>query len=187
MPLKRDNYGTFRNWGALILEKKLRLELEVYETLIAKDPAYEVIHTKNYVDLETGKIIILYEDDLLAEADAGIEPAENQEKKNLVSSNSKRFLKLPEISHGEQHQILHGFIYSNWTDDKELKEKALFQYDNSFGRWMKAIELDLDILNAWYDYKRNYIEKYTLNFFRKSIKNLGLEIIEENGDFFIII
>lgn len=165
---------------------KMKLELDTFELIIAKDLEYEVIKQINYLDLKTSKLLIIYENDSEAEDIAGIEPTENREKKNLVSTNSKRFLRLPVISHSEHHQILQDFLYSNWTDDKELQDKALWNYNSSIGKWLKNIKDDPAIRDAWYDYKRNFIEKNTINFFRKSIKELELPIIEENGEFYIL-
>lgn len=169
------------------MSKRIKLDLFFCATLIAEDAEYTKRTFNNYVDLETGKIDIVYDNDNEAEAIAGVSIAENQEKKLLYSSDHKRFLKLPELTHIEQHQILQDFLYSDWTDNKELRDKALWHYNSSIGGWLKGLSHDIDILDAWYEYKQNYIETYTKLFFRNAINELEIPIVEENGEFYISI
>ena len=92
-----------------------------------------------FLDLETGEVVWVFEDDEDAEMAAGIKPEENNAVSERINASPGRYLEIPGLSHSEHHRILREFLYSNWTDDKELINKAQQAYSDSIGRWKEAI------------------------------------------------
>jgi hypothetical protein len=84
-----------------------------------------------FLDLESGDIVFVYEDDKEA-ASIGDDPAENARNRELVSSNPTQFVP---IEATDDPGCLFNFINSNWTDDKALRDKATDCYRRNNGQY----------------------------------------------------
>jgi uncharacterized protein involved in copper resistance len=118
-----------------------------------------------YLDILTGEVIWVFEEDEDAEMSAGIQPEENQALRAQIDASPNKYLEIPGRTHDEHHDILREFIDSDWTEDKELKSSALQAYSASIGRWIEAID-NRDVVHAYYDFRDRKImemaEEYLL-------------------------
>ncbi len=106
----------------------------------------------SYLDLETGEVIWVFEEDEDAEMAAGIEPEENHAIRMRIDVSPSRYFEIPGRDHGEHHDILREFLNSNWSEDKEPKSRAQQAYSGSIGRWIKTID-NRDVVHAYYDFR----------------------------------
>ena len=112
-----------------------------------------------YLDLETGEVIWVFEEDEDAEWATGIEPGETDDVRARIDGSPERYLEIPGRGHGEHHDILREFLNSDWTEDKELKSRAQQAYSGSIGRWKETID-SRDVVHAYYDFRdREIMEK----------------------------
>ncbi len=77
-----------------------------------------------YLDIETGDVTWIFEEDQDAEMAAGIDPGENQKFREKIDRSAKTYLVIPGRSHGENHEISQDFLKSNWTNDGELRKRV---------------------------------------------------------------
>ena len=77
------------------------------------DPYFQIA----FLDLETGDVIWIFEEDDDAEMYAGIDPEENAALRTEIDTYPERYLEIPGRDHGEHHDILREFLNSNWTED----------------------------------------------------------------------
>ena len=105
-----------------------------------------------YLDLQTGEVIWVFEDDEDAEMAAGMEPNENAAVRARIDASPGKYLQIPGLDHGEHHDILREFLNSHWTDDEELKTRAQQAYSGSIGRWKQAIDRR-DVEHAYYEFR----------------------------------
>ena len=118
------------------------------------------------LDLETGKVIWVFEDDDDARTYAGIHPRENQALRNQIDAHSKRYLQIPGRNHSEHHEILRDFLDSHWTDDEELWKQARNAYSGSIGGWKEEVHND-DVVHAYYAFRALRIKELAEEFFRE--------------------
>lgn len=121
-----------------------------------------------FLDLKTGEINWVYEDDEDACMEAGVEPDENRMMRERVESTPTRYLEVPGLDHGDHHEILRAFLDSDWTADEEQHTRARKAYSGSIGGWIKSLD-DESIVHAFHDYRD-----------RKTIK-MAEEFLRENG------
>jgi hypothetical protein len=117
-----------------------------------------------YLDLETGKVIWVFEEDYDAEMYAGIDPEENAALRNQIDAHPERYLYIPGRGHGEHHDILRDFLDSHWTDDEELWTRARNAYSGSIGGWRKEVDND-NVVHAYYDFRDRRIKELAQEFF----------------------
>ena len=84
-----------------------------------------------YLDLDSGLVIWVYDCDNDAYSEVGISEEENKSNRKLVNDNPERYLEIPGLSHGDHHQILQDFLDSQWTDDQELWQKVIQQFQKT--------------------------------------------------------
>jgi hypothetical protein len=118
-----------------------------------------------YLDLETGKVIWVFEENDDAEMYAGIDPEENMALRNQIDAHSERYLQIPGRDHGEHHDILRDFLDSDWTDDKELWTQVRNAYSGSIGGWKEEVD-NHDVVHAYYDFRDRRIKELAEEFFR---------------------
>jgi hypothetical protein len=119
-----------------------------------------------YLDLESGEIIWVYEEDEDAYVESGISKEENLEMRERIEAASDRYLEIPGLSHSDHHEILQEFLNSDWTDDEETWRKARDAYFGSIGGWKKSLK-DERILYAFYDYRDRKTKKMADEFLRE--------------------
>jgi len=127
-----------------------------------------------FIDLKTGEIFWVYEDDGDASFEGGIKEAENKKNRKRTSGTPERYLEIPGYSHGDHHQMLQKFLESEWTDDKKLWQKAKNAYFGSIGGWKKEVNDD-SIVYTFYSYKDSVMRKEAIKF----LKDNGIEPIDE--------
>jgi hypothetical protein len=120
-----------------------------------------------YLDLETGEVIWIYEDDDEAEFEVGIEPEENAALREKIDTSPERYLLIPGRDHGEHHDILREFLNSHWTDDEELRLFALNAYTGSIGRWMEEVN-DQEVVHAYFRFREHRIKELAEEFLNES-------------------
>ena len=113
---------------------------------------HDLVPLAYWLDLETGDIIWVFEEDDDAGTIADLEPEENRDAREQVEKEPDRYLLIPGLSHGEHHDILREFLYSDWTNDNELLFRVRDAYSGSIGGWIKQID-DRQIIHAYYDYR----------------------------------
>lgn len=149
--------------------RKLKVDLDLLRMAIERDVDYESEPELWCLDLSTGHITCFLERDEDARYVGYISPEENRKERLLVESDPDRFLLIPGLSHGDHHNILLGFLYSDWTDDEERATAVRDAYSRSIGRWKRMVEKDYgdEVLEAWYRYKDNRIDEMIDEFLRK--------------------
>lgn len=118
-----------------------------------------------YLDLETGEVLWVFDDDDDAEMYAGIDPKENVALRKQIDAHSERYLQIPGRDHGEHHDILRDFLDSDWTDDEALWTQARNAYSGSIGGWKEEVD-NHDVVHAYYDFRDRRIKKLAEEFFR---------------------
>jgi len=129
------------------------------------DPPEEV-----YLDLVTGDLAWVYEEDDDAET-YGLSPDENRDMRKRIEAEPKRFLLIPDLDHGEHHDILKAFLRSDWTKDEDQHDIARNAYFGSIGGWKKAIRDD-KVIHAYYRFRDQRIVEMADEF----LSNHGVEV-----------
>jgi hypothetical protein len=119
-----------------------------------------------YLDLETGEVVWIFEEDDDAELQTGIEPEENAVLKEKINTSPERYLQIPGRDHGEHHEILHDFLNSRWTDNEELCLRVRNAYTGSIGRWIEEVN-DQDVVHAYYGFRDRKIKELAEEFFKE--------------------
>lgn len=149
---------------------KLRINRTLFDMAFHRDIEYHRPYDGAwYLDRKTGDVFWVYDEDDHAELD-GHSAKENKELREGVDSNPDQFAEIPGLHHGEHHDILIGFINSDWTADESLREKVLFCYQDSIGRWMEKVgQLDESrtILDKWSEYQERVEEGMIDDFFKQ--------------------
>ena len=120
-----------------------------------------------YLDLETGEVVWIFEEDDEAEFETGIEPEENAALREQINTSPKRYLLIPGRDHAEHHDILRDFLKSHWTDDEELRLWAQDAYAGSIGRWMEAVN-DQEVVHAYFRFREHKIKELAEEFLKES-------------------
>ena len=118
-----------------------------------------------YVDLETGEVMWVYEDDDDAEMAAGVPAGDNSANRHRVEADPNRYLEVPGLDHGDHHEILREFLDSDWTPDAAKRARARNAYSGSIGGWKKSINDDT-IIHAFHDYEDRRTKEMAEDFLR---------------------
>ena len=133
--------------------RSLQINQVLFIDAFERDIDFQVMDPQsNFLDKETGEVVWVFEDDEDAENIAGIKPEENDVIRERIEASPERYIEIPVLSHGEHHDILREFLYSDWTDDKELMSKAQQAYSGSIGRWKEAVDRR-DFEHAYYEFR----------------------------------
>ena len=128
-----------------------------------RDVDFEQYPLSRYLDLETGEIIWVFDEDEDANLWAGIDPDENALFRNKTEANHERYLEIPGRTHGEHHEILRNFLDSNWADNENLLQQARKAYFGSIGGWKEEVD-NQDAVHAYYDFRDQQIKKMAERF-----------------------
>jgi hypothetical protein len=147
--------------------RKLVIEEVFFNLAFERDVDFQdVCPQSTYLDLESGEIIWVYEEDEDAYVESGISKEENLEMRERIEAASDRYLEIPGLNHSDHHEILQEFLNSDWTDDEETWRKARDAYFGSIGGWKKSLK-DERILYAFYDYRDRKTKKMADEFLRE--------------------
>ncbi len=123
-----------------------------------RDEDFEQYSQSIHLDLETGKIVWVFDEDDDAEMWTGIPSAENAEISEQVEAAPERYLEVRGRNHGEHHDILREFLTSNWTDDEALRTQAYDAYSGSIGGWKEAVG-NQDAVDSYYEFREQKIKE----------------------------
>ena len=144
--------------------KQLAID-SLFIEIFQQDRDYDYSECSYYFDLERGHIIVIpfeiEEDETVWNGISSISAAVMTQE---IESNDDRYIKFHGLSHYEHHDILRNFLQSDWTDDKELLQKAREAYFGSVGGWKEKIGYDDYILNHWYVFQEEEILRRALEF-----------------------
>jgi hypothetical protein len=147
--------------------RKLEIDEMLFRQAFDRDVDFhDAFPQCHYLNVETGEIILAYEDDEDAFMDIGMPPYENQANRELIAASPDRYLEIPGLNHGDHHDILLEFLDSDWTEDEETKNIARDAYYGSIGGWKKSLD-DESILHAFYDFRDNRTKQMAEEFLRK--------------------
>jgi hypothetical protein len=118
-----------------------------------RDTSFEAYDQHAYLDIETGDVFWVYENDEQGEFDSGVSAEENSRLRDRVSADPHRHIEFPELDHGNHHELLREFLASEWTDDKQLHADAAGAYRGSIGGWKENLRDQQKTLAAWEAYK----------------------------------
>ena len=149
--------------------KLKRLTIERFDFELAfshpPDPMYASTQFA-YLDRHTGEVIWVYEDDEDAELVVGIPAEENRAVRQRIEAAPERYLEIPGLDHGDDHEILKAFLNSDWTDDDEVWRRTKYAYRGSIGRWKRAVN-DRDVIHAYHDFSNRRAAEMADEFLRE--------------------
>ena len=119
-----------------------------------------------YLDLETGDVIWVFEEDQDAEFYAGIKPGENRDVQERIAASPENYLEVPGRDHSEHHRFLQEFLGTEWTQDKDLIQRARQAYSGSIGRWRDTVESDRAV-QAYYDFREKKLKQMAEEYLRE--------------------
>lgn len=120
-----------------------------------------------FIDLESGGVIWVFQEDDDSEMYAGLDPEENAALRAQIDTYPERYLEIPGRDHSEHHDILRDFLNSNWTDDEELLTLAQKSYSGSIGRWKEGVD-NQNAVHAYYDFRDLRIKEMAEEFLREN-------------------
>ncbi len=131
--------------------RKVQVNEMMFIEVFQRDDVFNETYSQStYLDLQTGQIIWVFDEDDDAEMYAGIDPEENAALREQIDAFPEKYLAIPGLNHGEHHDILRDFLHSNWTDDKELWKRARDAYSRSIGGWKDEVD-NRDVVHAYYE------------------------------------
>jgi Uncharacterised protein family (UPF0158) len=142
--------------------KALSIDVTLFLMAFDRDVDYEDPAQSTYLDLVSGSIIWIFEEDEDAEM-YGLDTEENAAQRNRIGCDPGRFLLIPGLPHGENHDILKSFLASDWTDDDRQRAFAQNAYTGSIGRWKKTIT-DQNTIHAYYRFRDQRIAELAESF-----------------------
>lgn len=119
-----------------------------------------------YLDLASGDIEWVYENDDDAYMISGLSAEENRANRERFEMEPNSFMLIPGRDHSEHHKILLDFLFSEWTDDENLWQAAHDAYSGSIGRWKKAIN-DRNVIHAYDRFKDQRMLELAEEFLRE--------------------
>ena len=140
----------------------LRIDRILFLMAFERDVDYEDSPQETYLDLASGSVEWLFEEDENAEL-FGISATDNEAQRNRIGGDPDRFLLIPGLSHHDHHDVLRLFLASNWTDDDRRRRIAQDAYTGSIGRWKKAVA-DPDVIRAYQQFRGEKIVELAKDF-----------------------
>ncbi|QEG35942.1 hypothetical protein Pr1d_32500 [Bythopirellula goksoeyrii] len=126
----------------------------------------DVCPISTYLDLESGEVEWIYENDEDAYMEAGISPEENSTLRERTNASPQQYLEIPGLDHGDHHELLREFLDSDWTENMEDHTRARIAYSGSIGGWKKSVNDDR-IVHAFYDYRERKTQQLAEEFLRE--------------------
>ena len=89
------------------MSQKIAIDESMFMMAFERDVEYHDHYPQtSYLDLETGEMVWVFEEDEDADDWAGIDPEENREARERIVANPERYLEVPGRDHGEHHEYL---------------------------------------------------------------------------------
>jgi hypothetical protein len=140
----------------------LRIDRMLFLMAFERDVDYEDFPQEAYLDIVSGGVEWLFEEDESAEL-LGASATDNEAQRTRISGNPDQFLLIPGLSHHDHHDILRSFLASNWTDDDRQRNIAQDAYTGSIGRWKKIVT-DPDVIQAYQQFHDKKVAKLAEEF-----------------------
>ena len=119
----------------------LRIDYRVFLQAFGRDVDFhDHYRLTTYLDLKSGKVLWVYENDDDAPSEGGFSVEGNITNRVSIDANPKNYLVIPGLTHVQHHEILREFLSSPWTDDSEKRRIAEWHYDGSIGRWVRSVD-----------------------------------------------
>ena len=148
--------------------RKVTIDQACFRLAFDRDVGFhDAYPLSTYLDLDTGEIIWVYEDDENAYWEMGIPADNNRAKRECIEAAADRYLEIPGLDHGDHHEILRKFLDSDWTEDEETRSEARNAYFGSIGGWKKSLD-DERIVYTFYDFRDRKTEQLAEEFLRKN-------------------
>ena len=158
--------------------RKIDINEDDFVRAYRRDVDYEDLYQQStYLDLNTGHVLWVYDDDEDASFDLGIPAEENKEHREHIESEPDNFLEISGYSHGGHHGLLQEFIDSDWTSDEQEKSKARKAYFGSIGGWKKTLieSEDYYIIDCFYHFRDLKVRQSAKDFLLKNNIDPGWE------------
>jgi len=139
----------------------LRIDRMLFLMAFERDVDYEESPQETYLDLVSGSVEWLFEEDENAEL-LGISARDNEAQRNRISGAPDQFLLIPGLSHHDHHDILRSFLASSWTDDDRQRNIAQDAYTGSIGRWKRMA--NPDVIRAYQQFRDKKIAELAEEF-----------------------
>ena len=143
--------------------RKISINEFMFLDAFQRDEDFEHYSQSTYLDIKTGEILWIFGDDHDAEMWGGMKPEENAALREKVEAAPEMYIEIRGRDHGEHHGILREFLYSNWTDDENLRAHARDAYSDSIGGWKEEVN-DQNVVNAYYDFRERKIRELAEEF-----------------------
>lgn len=108
-----------------------------------------------YLSVTSGELIDVAIDPTMIALNYGEEMAEEMLfNQTVVEAKPDKFLLIPSMSHGQQHDVIQDFLASNWTPDTSRKDQASGAYyqRRSIGFWLREVN-DSQAIDAYFRFK----------------------------------
>lgn len=151
--------------------RRVTIDQAMFSMAFDRDMDFEDVYPiSTYLNLESGDVVWIYENDGDAYMDAGISPEENCATRDQVNALPNRYLEIPGLGHGEHHEILREFLDSDWTEDLEEHARARSAYFGSIGGWKKSVS-NQSIVHSF----NNYRDRKTLQLAEEFLREHGIK------------
>lgn len=151
--------------------QKLNIDQDLFIHAYCRDADFEDKYPQStYLDLKTGDIRWVYDDDADAEWDAGIPATENGALREQIDGAPDQYLRLPGFSHGGHHAILQEFFDSDWTKDEDERRRTRAAYFGSIGGWIEAMHNteSSDAVDCYYIFRDLRMRQLAKEFLHKN-------------------
>ena len=143
--------------------RKLRIDYRVFIMTFARDvDLRDHYPLTTYLDLQSGGILRVYDNDEDASWEDGIPQGENLVNRTRIKSNPEHYLKIPGLIHEEHQDILMEFFISDWTDDQRMRNLTSRRYKGSIGKWKKSV--DDEARYAYFDFRDSKMKQMAEEF-----------------------
>lgn len=120
--------------------RELSIDSAVFLQAASRDlDFHDKVPQTTYLDLTSGGMDWLFDKDRDAD-DEGTSAEDNRELRQRIEANPQRYLLIPGLTHGEQHELLQEFLASDWTDDELVRDSVNGAYYGSIGGWKDSLE-----------------------------------------------
>ncbi len=146
--------------------RKMTIDQDCFRLAFGRDVDYHDDYPQaNYLDLETGDVIWVAEDDEDADME-GIPAADNRADRERIAAAPKRYLEIPGLHHGDHHKILQEFTEPDSSNDENSQGITCNPYFGSIGGWIKSE--DHETVNDFMDFRYHRTVQMAEEFLREN-------------------
>ncbi len=165
---KNKKYENKKHIKESLIMKKINVDFEMFKEAFGRDRYFLPYQQETYMNLETGAIVWVYDNNDDVDSDADLKPLGSAVSKEMINKAPTKYLRIPGQTQSKQHEMLKEFLESDWTDDELLWEHALSSYSGSIGKWIRAVKNDQEIISKFMDFRWNKIKETVEEFLNKN-------------------